>query len=407
MPAPSIDDVVESLRCLRAGHRAWFRFCPSLAEPHPPLLITPLRTDARMKRLKELAAAQPVPLGATLCMGIASMDAGGKLQLGSPALRPSMLATLAAWVRRNVTTHPDLARLKGTTFVTVSPAGRIVERHADPALWQDIPSPTIPGTIAETASRLSSLRPGRSAWFWMTDSGPDRQPFLSLGSARRDPSGEAFAQRIRDLRRRIPSPGTATRGVLQVLEDGTVALTTRDSIDDALPILHTLHQTHGALLPRLRTARLVQIVGEELVRAARLEVAGPVADLSRQAELLASLGEESRVLFWFTDAGSDGQPVLLLETDPAALRAAAKPLRGTGASIRGRVVLTRRGWLEFRLKNAYAGLIPALAKWAAIHAGDWPALTRLRSARATQRDQDGAIVARERDDAAWDALPPQ
>ena len=400
---PSTAHTAANLSQLSAGHRAWFWFCPQLQEPWPKLLITPLKTDPRMERLRADAGQIPLPDGAALAVGIANVSATGQLTLGGQGLSEDGLKQLATWVGQNIDDHPGLRALKDTSFLAIQD-GRVTARHEDAALWSDIPDPKCSGTIEESIHHFSRLRPGQNFWFWMTDAGPGGEPFVVLGPGRKDTSGARFAARVAELERRCPRQGAAVRGVLRLSGEDTVVLTSAEPIDIAEKIARALMRAHPPLRDRLMSARLIQSEGGRFVAHRALQEAdGP--DLSRQSALLEALTEDAPLLFWFTDQGADGAPVLLLEADKGALREAARAARGEGKTLRGQLRPSKAGWLHFRTQGEYDGFVTDLAAWAADHHSAWPALRRLKGARLTQVDGDEQTVSRQRDDDAWERIP--
>jgi hypothetical protein len=131
---------------LPAGSRAWFWFCPEVAEPHPPLSW-------------------------------------------------EMLAILAEWASRHVDDHPGLARLKGASFLNSN--GVVLKKIEDDAVWAELPDATINGTIQQTAQRLTRLKPGRDFWFWMSDCA--HSPAAAWRSPPRTTSARAVASSARWL----------------------------------------------------------------------------------------------------------------------------------------------------------------------------------------------------------------
>ena len=69
--------------------------------------------------------------------------------------------------------------------------------------------------------------------------------------------------------------------------------------------------------------------------------------------------------------------------------------------MRGVIAPSPRGWLHFQARRPYPDFIPALAGWTARHLTASPDLRRLVGARFTQHDDDGEIIDRQRDAAAW------
>ncbi|MEL6344293.1 MAG: hypothetical protein AAFV53_14335 [Myxococcota bacterium] len=338
-----------------------------------------------------------LPIGTRAVMGVAFVNESGRLQLGSNGLLPHHLPMLAGWTARHAPTYPGLARLKNARLIQIDAAGVVVDRFEEEALWSALPDPVVPGTLAETASLIEKLRPGRSYWFWMSSHGPGGQPFLLLGSQKRDADGSAFAQKVQLLRRRIDGSGPALRGILRIQGEQMLLVTTQP-LGDGPQTLARLQQQ----IPALGSARLLQMGEGGALTMAPLVSAGP--DLSRQSAALQELTEETAVLYWFTDAGADGSPLLLLDTDSTALRVAAKAAAGAGTFSRGKLLRSPKGWPEFRTRQAHPDFVATLAAWVSANITAWPELARLNGARLVQRDENGEIVDRQKNPAAWASL---
>ncbi len=266
---PTASSTEEGLAGLSAGQRAWLWFCADPVPPTPMLLLSPFAEDPQMKRLLEQTAAARVPPGVRPVMGIASVDADGHLALGAPGLTAAHLAGLARWAALRLPAHPRLARLSGATMHALDDAGVVLATHRDPALWADFPPLQVRGTIRHSAHLLDRLKPGQDAWLWMTLSGPGGQPFLALGSVRRDPDGRRLAEDVAEIRRRSPRPGRQLGGSLQITGEGGVLISTAAPVKNAAKLLAALLEAHGPLLARLSGARLVQLREGRIVGAGR------------------------------------------------------------------------------------------------------------------------------------------
>jgi hypothetical protein len=392
--------LAQTLRGMAVGERAWFWFCAATGDVETPLMLSPLRDDPMMRTLSAQAELVSLPPQAEVYAGLASLDADGAISLGGAGLSGDALPALAGWVLQNARAIPDLERLRDARFVRVD-QGRIVARYEDPELWLGFSAGPQAGSIEAAAATLDAMAPGAIAWVWMTDRGPGRAPFILLAATADDPTGEDFAGAVSAARLRSPDLGETFAGTLHKAVTGKPILSSPSSNAEGAPaILDALAAAHPAL-GALNKARVFRIKGER-----RLEISrGP--DLSREAAALAGLkGPDDRVGFFFTDGGANHPAVLVLAAAPADLKAAARALpTGEGIrSVRGLVVPSKAGWLEFRAKSEYDGFVGALAQWAAAHAARFPALSRLRGARMTHRDSDDTILSRQKDDAAWDAV---
>ena len=400
---PNLSSVAKDLDSLKAGSRAWFWICPQVPEEHPPLLIKSFKKDAQMKALKAEIEALPVPEGATLCLGFASVSKSGQMQFGSQSMSWGIFEALAKWATHHVDEHPELSRLKNAVCLNVNSRGVVVKKFENEGIWGSMPDPAVPGSIAETVNNLGRLRPGRDFWFYMSAGGTAGAPFLVLGSSKRDPDAARFADKVSGVRRRFPSPDHTARGVLRQLPSGNLAFTTSGDVMEASLILGALVEHYPEDFGALQTARVIGIEDGKFTRTATAaDAAGPKLDLGALSEALSALGAGDSALFWFTEAADNGAASLAITTDKDALKAAAQAAGGDG--VRGKVVVSKKGWLEFRVRKPAAGFINALAGFTVDNHGDWPALRRLSGARMTQRSGDGDILDRQKNDSAWAAL---
>ena len=355
-----------------------------------------------MKALKAEVEALPVPEGASLCLGFASVGKSGQLQFGSQAMSWAIFESLAMWATRHVDEYPDLSRLKNAVCLNINAQGIVVKKYENEGIWEAMPDPVVPGTIAETVHNLGRLRPDRDFWFYMSAGGTAEAPFLVLGSSKRDPEAVRFAKKISEVRRRFPNPDSTTRGVLRQLPSGGLVFTTSGDVAEAAAILSQLLEYYPEDLGVLQTARIIGITDGKFTQTATAADAPSKLDLSAISEVLSGLGGGDSALFWFREAAEDVAALLVMATDKDELKAAAKVAGGDG--VRGKVVVSKKGWLEFRVRKPAPGFIDALAAFVVSNHGDWPALRRLSGARMTQRSSDGDILDRQKNDDAWSAL---
>ena len=408
--------MLEHLKTLSAGDRFWFWMCPEAGGDIPALLLQPLAEDPGMKKLNEQTQQLTLPLTASPFMGLGNVNSEGRFRFSGPLANATRLSALAGWVKQQVEPHPELARLKDSALLNISSAGTVRAIHEDPALWEGVPDVMVPGTLGESAMRLSRIRPGRPCWFWLAQNGPSNKPFLYLHAARKDPQGAAFAATVVRLRRRASSKGGEIRGLLQKTANGSVLLTTTDALEAGRAILHGLSEENAvlkallsaALLVRTADGKVAEVIpyapgqGDVSVDAAALESGSAGLELSGQTAVLEGLGEAgSKALFWFGISAEDDTPLLLLATDRDALKVAVKEAGKASKSVRGQVIRSKKGWLEFRTRTPYPGFITALGEWCRAHRPQWPALKTLTGARMICRNADGEIVDRQKNDNIW------
>jgi len=393
--SPSIKSLEQSLAELQVGQRVWFWCGPQTAAPHPLLLIHALSHDPEMSQLRADILQIPRAEGSTEFLGLGSVDTSGALQLGSAGATANALEALALWTAENIAAHPGLARLRNTRMLRID-GNRVAAVHRADELWSAIPSLVLPGTMAWSARILAGLADNEEVWFWLSDSGPDGKPFLSLES-REQPAAD-FAQSIGAILLRSPSGTTGIKGVARMVA-GRLMLTTGDEIagwQDAIAAL----QSHR--IPQLAEVGMLRIV-DGRIQAAEAYGGTPSADvdLSGQSAILKRISEGDRVWFWFTGKGSAGSPVLLLATVRSDLKPLIRAAKAAGPACKGQLRLSKKGWLEFQTRDEYDRFIQQLAGWVAANRSSWPVLKRLLGARMTRRDSDGNIIGRFKDDRAW------
>jgi hypothetical protein len=391
-----VSDLVDIIEGLSLGERAWFWFCPEAADLGTPLLISPLRSDPTMAGLRDRIADLPLPAGATQCAGLVSVSEAGVLQFGSGMASSDMLTALARWTVNRSTAWPALERLKDAAFLRISD-GRVVARYADPELWLGMSAPAPDGSNAASAAALDALKDGQTAWLWMTADGPGGAPFLLARPVSADPTGSAFADAIAATRRRCATTGPVMVGTAHKAPGGGLVLTTAERGEHASDILAALIAAHSETFPMLRGARLFRIKGSK-----RRELSAPPVLVREQAVL----SQPDGAVFWLTDGGSGHPSVLILAGNRAALKAAAKAVvvSDDARTARGTLHDSGKGWLEFRTREAFADFIPTLAAWTTANVPAAPALSRLRDARMTRRDETGTVIDRQRSDDAWTSL---
>ena len=90
---------------------------------------------------------------------------------------------------------------------------------------------------------------------------------------------------------------------------------------------------------------------------------------------------------------------LFVFADRSKLREKAKTVGKSG--IRGELRQSSKGWFEFRTKQAAPNFIPQLAAWVKANHSSASNLSMLFGSRMTQRDDDGNVISRQKDDSVW------
>jgi len=292
------------------------------------------------------------------------------------------LAALAGWARAQAPAHAGLGRLSGAAFVARGDGDSDDVQVADAALWEGVPAVPAPLSLGAAARVVAELPVGESAWVWATRSDRTGQPFLGLippeAVAQKRTLGEAL---VHLTRRAGAAPGA--RGVLRRLPSGRLLLLCEpENIEE---VKATVAAVMGRA-PGLGVLREVTVAALEDGSIGELSALAPAAGpldriLAEQASLLGGLTAEDRLLFWATDAGKDGSPVVLVGRDADAIKADSQLLAGSGASVRGRARLGSDGTLRLQGRSDFPAFSESLAGWLRNHSGAHPGLSRLNGAR--------------------------
>ena len=271
---PTAATVASVLEARLPGERMWYWLSADVPEESVPLLVQPVAWDPNRDRLDHLirqAEAFGVGEAAT---GTCMVVDDGRLQFLGSELGTEMLPVLADWVRANVGQHPGLARLWNCQLLRTA-EGSVREVLEDVSVWNDVPRPIAPGTLAETASLLEKISGETEAWFWMTAAG-NNGPFLGLARADTDADGVEFKERVAAFYKRFPdSFKDALTGLVRRLPSGELLFSSQDASVDHWPgVIHALVERQATAYPGLAPlagATLVQIqdgkVGRTLTAA--------------------------------------------------------------------------------------------------------------------------------------------
>lgn len=396
----TIAETARVLRNIEAGQRAWFWFSPDVPRAGASLMMASLDDADGLENLIGWRDARALPDGTLQSLGAVMVGNDGVVRLVSRVTRERMLAALALWVRRHVETFPSLALLSGARLVTLGEDGEVYDELERASFWTGVPYLPMPGTMAHTARELAALEPGAGAWFWMTDRGPGRAPFLLISPTEDDPKARAFRGQVVRLRARSEEAGRQIIGTLRRTRGRLVLTADMDVAEGWQGCLQALQQAHPEI-PLLQDAVFMATQDGALVPPPDPPAA---LDLSRHGALLEGFGADSRLLYWFASDRGDGQPVLLVEDDKAALKKAASGYPEASKTVRGQLAHNPKGWPEFRAHSAAPGFVAALAGFVSAHAAQQPALLRLSGSRFVAKDAEGTIIDRQKDSAAWAAL---
>ncbi|MFT5684182.1 MAG: hypothetical protein ACI8RZ_005123 [Myxococcota bacterium] len=384
----SLEESAETLAGNAVGQRLWFWLCP---DAEPMLLVTTLADDPVMASL--YAAAQAArPADAAQTSGLAHRGEDGRLRLMAAGFPDGALSALACWVKKHGRGNPGLLTLADPVLLTVED-GEVIESERDAALWSWCPSTLIPGSAAAAAAALLALPAGRRAWFWTADVGEGA--VLVCTPVEGDEDSEAFQRAVEGLLRRASSVVRPIKGVFHRGEDGRLTVFSDRPAAQIAARCADLVAQHPALGEL--TGALIAQLGEEGLADA---INQPVANLSALSADLNGMNGDAR---WFCFSAGAG---LMLAADRADLkRRLTEQQIPTDALIRGRVQASSKGWLEFMVRKSEPDFLAALAGWATPRGGQWPALRRLKGARASVRGTDNNTTVRYRDDRLWQIMP--
>ena len=401
----SIGSLETTLGNLSAGDRAWFWFCSQIKDEHPFLMITPFSSGSP-ESMYDAAGTIPLEPGVIPAVGVAAVGSDGRLGMASMFVDEGDLERFASWTKKHIVQHPNLNRLYNATLIKISEQGKILARHEDQALWEGIPKPTVAGTTAAELQILSKFKPGRKAWYWMTDKGPDGRPFFMAKPSKVTP--EKFAEEVNQMQLRIPEEGRTAYGYVEVNAKNVLVFTSQTDADEGMEILAMLRKEYASDVASLQNARFLQVNGSRIIKVGRTgrTTANPVDSiLADVAKNLRGMDEQSKnFAFWFTDSDKSKKPMLIISEDKAQLKAWAASIGGQGKTLRGVVKLSPKGWIEFRTKSPYPDLVVQIAGFVAAHHHKHNELRKLKGARVIQK-QGEETVDRQKNDAAWSSIP--
>lgn len=385
-------NIEENLSGLQIGERCWFWFCPDTEAS--PLLLESFSKEDGMSLLLEKAEKIEIPQGALVCTGMASLSAEGVFQFASPLFEEDMLPVLSGWVKVNYDSYPGLAALHGARFMRVAPNGQIKEAFSDEDAWKGVPRVSRIGTLEASANLLAQMGNEHSAWIWISEQKSGAPPLVVVNTLEDDPKATLFNQMVFAGRQRSVLKTGGVRGVVKKI-GGVLLITTADELDGVGESLEKWFEQFSGV-------RFVQIENKEIVDS---RIIGKTAsiDLTKLVEALRQVKNGKNMVFYFTNVGKDGQPVLMMNSSLSDLKSQVKSISGDAPMVRGEVQMAKWG-VEFRARNRYPDLLPQLAAWVETHHGAWPDLRVLVNARMTLRDKEGTILEKFKSDSVWDAI---
>jgi hypothetical protein len=224
--------------------------------------------------------------------------------------------------------------------------------------------------LDRAVAQISALPAQSSFWMWMTDRGPDGQPFIMLLDQERDPTGAQFAKRAKAVLASAPLCRRAVAGVLRRLGSGQLSFSTTDSIDRVRRIHATLCRTGAAIGDLL----VVQVGGQLIQQTVLCE------DHTRSAALLADEGVR-----WMTLAWSDRMPTrLTIAEDRESLTQTAEALKARGYTVCLGQLKIKGGRAAILVRRNPDAAQTALSAWVASNRRHW-SVAPLSTARITAR----------------------
>ena len=124
----------------------------------------------------------------------------------------------------------------------------------------------------------------------------------------------------------------------------------------------------------------------------------PKNNLSRLTSVLNSVDGTQDAYFWFAEESK----TLILETSREALKKEAQKIGVSG--VRGKLLLSKRGSLEFRIKQEAPGLLKSLAGFVSKNIQDWPDLKKMNGAYVAHRNSAGETISRQKSQTLWSFL---
>lgn len=368
------------LSTLTAGQQAWF------ALDGPRLFVGDAVSDPEARAFEE-ALLHAEPLSPDAHLGTGAYDLKGRLHLRAPTLSSSDLDALADRARAE-----GLDALAGLVLERIDGEGETVRTIEDPTRWAGLSAPVRRGSAADLGAQLTALAPGATARMWATDAGPDGRAFAVVTPTEGDEDG-VVDRRVRQGAKALCGGAAGRRAVLQRLSSGALVVSTSG---DAPALAATLLAVAKGWGPRvagvwaLAGARVVTPSDDGFDGAARVT---PAADLGATPKVLSAIqGTDRTAAAWFTTAGDDGLPHLLLGKRPDDLEAAIAARSGAGATARGAL-----RWVDgtpVLRATAPARLLEHLAGWVALHRPDHPGLAALSGLALWRTDADGQVVER-------------
>jgi hypothetical protein len=392
----TIHDTEKRLSKMAAGQRSWFSYCASMPINEPRLLLHFLREDPDSQKLSQCQKSlsdEPFIIGMTMLNG------DGRLQFLAPNLSKEHLESMAEWVNENIESHSSLACLKDCVLNEVSSTGMILSQHEDESLWQEIPEQLVPYTMEESLYRLRKLKDDRKYWFWLTNKGPLGTPFFYLYPKKKSDSLRQMQKHLLNIRKQLDSDSESYSGAINRTSEELYTLISFDSGEAIFDSFSVLYQQDSKTFVNLAKIRIIHNQEGALSAIYRIRIdempknKGGTTENRKLSDALKKLNQGKKLYFWFNSEK------FLLCSDKKELRDEAKKIGKVG--IRGEVRQSSKGYVVFQTKQDSPRFITSLARWTNKNRATCADLSVLKGARMTQRDEDGNIIDRQKEDTAW------
>ena len=408
--------MLSNLESLKIGERFWFWLCTDAESNQTMFLLQSLASDPTMKILSAQAEKTALPSGSIPIHGVGFANMDGTLSLGSALLAANHLVSIASWVNKDVEGHPVLARFKNLKLLEINSEGVLNNIYEYAVLWTDIDAPQVSGTMADTIDHMDKMAVDKTYWFWMTTVGPGGKPFLYVQSMKKDPNGAGFAKKVSSFQKLTATEGKEVKGQVQKTGSDTFIFMTSNSVEDGKEILSVLIE-NDAFNPYLFDAYLLKAgenaFGNVVVMDLDQEidtVGGGFSEIKAKSKSKYSVATTTiniidsteigeKRLFWFGDV--NGKGTLLLGETKDGLKALMSEKGAGPVGVKGKVVLSKKGIFEFYSRNAFENFVPKLAKWVYKNHGSHPALLKLKGSRFIQRNSEGEVIDKQKNDKVW------
>ena len=369
----SIKELSVQLESLCVGQRGWFWLCTHVSSELAPFAFLAFDEGHPDEFYQSLSKIH-LPLHAIPYIGVGVVDEQGRLNLASHLFGVEQerdLERIACWVGENCSKHPGLARFKDLQLIQIGEDRSITKRWKNSALWEHIPSVTVPRIALKELLRCKKIKKGTTAWFWMTDKGLDGHPMLVLRSSKKTAS--EFTHELQQGRFQAVEGACSVVGVLEYKDDWL--LQSKDESEDMKRILTLLSEEYPDVMSVLSHVRMQKFSDAGLVDECFV---GFDPNIQRLGELIKNLSVGDDVFFWCTAANRSGMPAVLWDDDKENLKTRAKTEGVQGESFRGVLSKDATQRLIFAVKRDATLLAKALQLFWEQHVIYYPEIATIK-----------------------------